>query len=333
MAMNRPIFRSAAIFVIACCFNLLLSTGCTWHGVRPIYDKISLEEQALRAQAIVFAQPIQSRSLHYSEKIPPSMGSGPGTENLRVGAVEKVLKVRQVLKGPIESGSLLKIDTFEAELKGIPHDITNEPAIFFLKREGDVWRPLTDFGAGNTIRLPGFPDRPLTLPTGANLTSNIAVPKALIDALLAPRNATDWPKFQVMLPTLASDSVNLAWASGITAADPMFVVDRLSALTKVANPTVVAAAHKEIASLTGLCHELDPLLGTGWGPEDDRKNFLAGRRYNQPGTTPEERDRTFWRIKAFSCSKQSPVRARAEALLHRYYPDRNTIGCEICPAA
>jgi hypothetical protein len=327
MAITRLAFPSALHSrFLGCCFALVLETGCGWNGIRPVHERISLAQQASQAIAVVFAEPVESRFLHHRDKVPASAAKGSGKEYVPCEAVEKILRVRQVLRGPVETGSILKMATYEIE--GVP-GIANQPAVFFLTREKDTWRPFTDFGT-NAISLPGFPDRPLVLSKfEASSLSKDELNLVLINALLDPHNATDWPMFKDVLDRLVSVALDLATQSGILAKDPGFITDKLAVLVQDANPAVAAAARKELLELTSLCNESGP-IATEWGPKLARNDFMEGRLYAQPGNTPEERERTFWRLKAYSCSNLPQVRSKAEALLHRYFPSRKTIGCEIC---
>ena len=327
MAMSRLAFPSALHSrFLGCCVALLLETGCGWNGIRPVHERISLAQQANQAVAVVFAEPVESRTLHHWDKVRASAAKGSDTEFVLCEAVEKILRVRQVLRGSVEAGSMLKMATYEIE--GVP-GIANQPAVFFLTRDKDTWRPFTDFGT-NTIGLPGFPNRPLVLSKfKAGSLSKDDLNRVLINALLDPHNASDWPMFKDVLGRLVSVALDLATQSGILAKDPGLITDKLAALVQGANPAVAAAAGKELVELTSLCNASGP-IATEWGPKLARNDFMEGRLYAQPGNTPEERERTFWRLKAYSCSNLPQVRSKAEALLHRYFPRRKTIGCEIC---
>ena len=327
MAIGRLAFPSALHSrFLGCCFALLLETGCGWNGIRPVHERISLAQQANQAVAIVFAEPVESRSLHHWNKVRASAAKGSETEFVPCEAVEKILRVRQVLRGPVEADSMLKMATYEIE--GVP-GIANQPAVFFLRRDKGTWRPFTDFGT-NTISLPGFPDRPLVLSKfQAGSLSKDDLNLVLINALLDPHNARDWPMFKDVLDRLVSVALELANQSGILAKYPGFITDKLVVLAQDANPAVAAAARKELLELTSLCNESWP-IATEWGPKLARNDFMEGRLYAQPGNTQEERELTFWRLKAYSCSSLPQVRSKAEALLHRYFPSRKTIGCEIC---
>jgi hypothetical protein len=124
-------------------------------------------------------------------------------------------------------------------------------------------------------------------------------------------------------------AVNLASASG---GEPTLIIDHLTLLLKTADAGVVAAARKEILSRTALCNEKGPIALEA-GPELARRQFMAGQIYAQPGNSPAEREQAYWRLKAFSCSNTPQVRAKAEMLLHRYFPNRRGVGCEICSGA
>ena len=251
MSISRLAFFSALPSRLSSCLLVLIcGAGCRWNGIRPIHDRISLEEQARQATAVIVAEPIESRSLQHRDYLPASAVKGRETEFVPCDAVQKVLKVRQVLRGPIEAGSALKIYTYEIE--GVP-GIANQPAIFLLRREKDFWRPFTDFGL-NTIALPGFPDRPLVLSRfdKASLSEG-DLDRLLIDGLLNPRNASDWPMFNVVIERLVSTALNLAAQSGILANDPDLITDKLEVLIKAANPGVAAAARKELLEMTTMC--------------------------------------------------------------------------------
>ena len=144
-----------------------------------------------------------------------------------------------------------------------------------------------------------------------------------------PRNAGDWPMFNVVIERLVSTALNLAAQSGILANDPDLITDKLEVLIKAANPGVAAAARKELLEMTTMCNQSGP-IASGWGPTLGRNDFMDGKVYSEPGDSPEQRERTYWRLKEYSCSDLPQVRAKAGALLHRYFTDRQTIGCEIC---
>ena len=70
MAITRLAFPCALHSrFLGCCLALVLETGCGWNGIRPVHERISLAQQASQAIAVVFAEPVESRSLHHQDSV------------------------------------------------------------------------------------------------------------------------------------------------------------------------------------------------------------------------------------------------------------------------
>lgn len=313
------------------CLAAITLTACRWHGIHPVDIHIEVADQLNQAPLVVFARAIESRPLTHWETIPNPwvLKNNPAYRPVPCQLIEKVLQVSQVLKGTLPNGPTLKVQTYE--IKGVP-GIANQPAIFFLKEEAKTWRPLADFGSHSAISLPGFPSRRLVLSGKTALpTSGIALDRVIIDALLDPQNAIDWPEFKDALQPLNSLASNLASRAGILEKEPELITDKLTTLMKSPNPGVVAQAKRIFVESTGLCH--GPLQATvEEGYRADQENFATGRRVVEMGTTREDHERAYWNLESYSCSPVPLARAKARILLRRYFPEHKTTpGCEICP--
>ena len=103
-----------------------------------------------QAELVVFGFPASTRKLGHREPIPKMVLRGQDDNGMKCEAIEVRLDVWQVLKGSVVLGHQLSFQTFQID--GI-YRVVREPAIFFLRRDGDIWRPLTDFYK-NQITLP-----------------------------------------------------------------------------------------------------------------------------------------------------------------------------------
>lgn len=91
----------------------MCGVGCSheWRGIDPVFDWISLENQVARATVLVFADPVQSRSLAHKESVPASINAGSQKEQVLCEAYEETLRVRQVFKESIKPGEDIRIET------------------------------------------------------------------------------------------------------------------------------------------------------------------------------------------------------------------------------
>jgi hypothetical protein len=199
--------------------------------------------------------------------------------------------------------------------------IFSKPGIFFLVKERGQWRPVTDFGPKATIPLQDFPSRPLAIQSRG--ASDLDVEQGIAEGLLDPMNSRDWPLFPKILNELVAACLSSPSALNL-------VTERLSILTRLPDHEVGVEAARQLRALTGVCSEVVPVRGMELARELARRDFLSGKQpiLPEPGSTDE--GTTYWKLKAFSCSKDSAVRARAESFLRRLYPKANSVGCEIC---